>query len=146
MNISLNNLTFDDNKWHNQFMQEQLNATTSLQNFQNQNWHLNHKKRGWYYQKKQHQGSGNYFQYEYNGSVVGLLVRQVYAMNKLPPLPRGPALATTVNTNRSGNSDLVERDQCSTWSTSYQQTGNSFSHRWLRRNHMWMVFLRLCMV
>ena len=82
--------------------------------------------RGGDYQQQQHQGAGNYNQYYYNSSVGGLSGRQVYETNTLPPLPRVPALAPPGNANRFGNSDSVDRDQCSTHSTSSQKSGNSF--------------------
>ena len=38
----------------------------ALQNFWNQNLNLNHMNRGGYYQQQQHQGDGNYNQYDDN--------------------------------------------------------------------------------
>ena len=82
-----------------------------LRKFRNQNRHLNHINRGGDYQQQQHQGAVNYNKYD-DKSLVGVFSgRQVYATNKFPPLTRGPTLAPPGNTNLSGHSDSVDRDQ-----------------------------------
>ena len=81
---------------------------------------------GDYQQQQQYQGDVNYNQYDDNSSVGGLSGRQIYAMNKIPPLPRGPALEPTGNVNSSGKSNSVDREQYSTHSTSSNQDANSF--------------------
>ena len=118
----------------------------ALQNFWNQNLNLNHMNRGGYYQQQKKQGNGKYNQYDDNSSVGIISGRQVYMMNKLPPIPRGPALAPPINENRSGHSDYVYCYQCSTRITSSHQSGDSFVSRLLGHNHMWISFLLLCMV
>ena len=90
----------------------------TLQNLWDQNRHLNNMNRGGDYQQQQHQGTGKYNQYDDNSSVGDLSVRQLYATNKLPILPRVPALAPPGNENLSGHSDSVDREQCITCSTS----------------------------
>ena len=73
-----------------------------LQNFRNNNRHINHMNRGGdYQQQQQYQGDVSYNQYDDKISVGGLLGRQVYATNTIPPLTRGPAIAQTENENRS---------------------------------------------
>ena len=85
--------------------------------------------RGGDYQQQQHQGVGNYNQYDDNSSVGVISGRKIYVTNTLPPLPRGPSLAPHVNANSSVQSDYVDRYQFSTHSTSYQQARNEFGHR-----------------
>ena len=80
-------------------------------------------------QQKQHQGAGNYNQYDYNSSVGGISGKQVNTTNTIPPLPRGPALVQPVNKKRSGHSDSVDWDQCSTLITSFHHYGNTFGRR-----------------
>ena len=80
--------------------------------------------RGGDYKQQQHQGARNYNKDDEKSSVGGLSGRQVYAMNTLTTLPRVPAIAPPGYSNRSGYSDSIDRDQCITRSTSYQQSGN----------------------
>ena len=80
--------------------------------------------KGCEYQQHQHQGVGNYNQYNDNTSVGKLLGRQIYATITILPLPRGPAIVPPENKNRSAQSDSVDQDQCSTHSTSSQQAVN----------------------
>ena len=96
----------------------------ALKKVWNKNHHLNQMDIGGDYYQQQHQDDGNYIQYDYKSSFGGLSGRQIYATNKLPPLPRGPALAPPGNENRSGQSDYVDWYQCSTISTSSHQDGN----------------------
>ena len=70
--IELNNLTFDNKKWHNEFTQEQRNTIMALQNFYNKNRHINYMNRCVDYQHKQCQGGGNYNQNDDNSSFGGL--------------------------------------------------------------------------
>ena len=84
--------------------------------------------RGGDYQQQQHQGTGKYNQYDDNSSVGGLSARQLYATNKLPILPRVPALAPPVNSNRYVHSDSVDQEKFSTCSISYQQAGYLFEN------------------
>ena len=65
----------------------------ALQNYCNQNRHINHKNRGGnYQQQQQYHGAGNYNQYDDNSLVGGLSGSKIYATDTLPPPPRGPAL------------------------------------------------------
>ena len=97
-NIDLNNLTFDDNIWHNDFSKGQSNEIMELKCFCNHNFHLNNVNRGGNYQQQQkYQVSGNYNQYDDNSSVGGLSGSQIFATNKLSPPPRRSTLAPLLN-------------------------------------------------